>query len=69
MKSMLKLFGLLMVAGILRAEPLPVGPGQITTANAGESLTVFTYKPPTYRGGPLFVICHGVSRNAEDYRN
>jgi poly(3-hydroxybutyrate) depolymerase len=53
----------------LRSQPLPVGSSQITTANAGEPLTVFTYKPATYRGGPLFVICHGVQRNAEDYRN
>lgn len=57
------------VTAFARAEPLPVGPSQIITANAGETLTVFTYKPPTYKGGPLFVICHGVGRNAEDYRN
>ena len=53
----------------LRAEPLPFGPGQFIAPNAGEPLTVFTYKPPTYRGGPLLVVCHGVGRNAEEYRN
>lgn len=52
-----------------RAEPLPVGPGRLEYANEGEPLTVFTYKPPTYREGPLLVVCHGVGRNAEDYRN
>jgi poly(3-hydroxybutyrate) depolymerase len=48
---------------------LPVGSAQFTAPNEGEPITVFTYKPPTYRGGPLFVICHGVGRNAEEYRN
>ncbi|HEY1109795.1 MAG TPA: hypothetical protein VGE76_14200, partial [Opitutaceae bacterium] len=53
----------------LHAEPLPKGPGQVVFANAGEPITLFTYKPPTYKGGPLVVVCHGVQRNAEDYRN
>jgi poly(3-hydroxybutyrate) depolymerase len=34
-----------------------------------EPITLFTYKPPTYREGPLLIVCHGVGRNAEDYRN
>jgi poly(3-hydroxybutyrate) depolymerase len=53
----------------LQAAPLPSGPGRIEFSNEGESLAVFTYKPPTYRDGPLLVVCHGVQRNAEDYRN
>lgn len=53
----------------LRAEPLPKGPGQVVFANAGEPITLFTYKPPTYRDGPLLVVFHGRQRNAEDYRN
>ena len=63
--------GLLFFAAlaILRADPLPKGPGKIICPNGSEPITTFTYKPPTYRGGPLFVICHGVQRNAEDYRN
>ena len=69
MKSIFCFFGLLVAAGLLPAAPLPVGSAQFTAPNEGEPLTVFTYKPPTYRGGPLFVICHGVGRNAEDYRN
>lgn len=55
--------------GLLRAEPLPVGPGRIECANGDEPITAFTYKPPTYRAGPLLIVCHGVGRNAEDYRN
>ena len=52
-----------------RAEPLPAGPGRFEWANPGEAITVFTYKPAAYRDGPLLVVCHGVARNAEDYRN
>ncbi len=61
----------LLVLGVaaLRAEPLPKGPGRIEYPHPAEPITLFTYKPPTYRDGPLFVICHGVARNAEDYRN
>lgn len=58
-----------LLAGVLHAEPLPVGSGRIECPNDGEPITVFTYKPATYRNGPLLVICHGVGRNAEDYRN
>ena len=50
------------------AAPLPVGPAQVTV-DVGMPLEVFTYKPPTYRDGPLIVVFHGVQRNAEDYRN
>jgi poly(3-hydroxybutyrate) depolymerase len=48
--------------------PMPVGSAQFTLAGA-EPLTVFTYKPASYAGGPLLVVFHGVGRNAEDYRN
>lgn len=59
-------FGLL---AALHAQPLPKGPGKIECPNGPEPITVFTYKPPTYKDGPLLVIFHGVQRNAEDYRN
>lgn len=51
------------------AAPLSKGPGQIECPNGAEPITLFTYKPPTYKDGPLLVICHGVGRNAEEYRN
>jgi hypothetical protein len=54
MKSILCFFGLLVAAGLLRAAPLPVGSAQFTAPNEGEPITVFTYKPATYRDGPLF---------------
>ena len=59
----------LCLGGWLRGEPLPNGPGRIECATTAEPITLFTYKPPTYRDGPLLVVCHGVARNAEDYRN
>ena len=51
------------------AQPLPMGVGKVEVPNGAEPITLFTYKPPTYKGGPLLVVFHGVQRNAEDYRN
>lgn len=59
----------LCIACVGRAEPIPTGAGRFEWANPGEPVTVFTYKPAAYRDGPLLVVCHGVGRNAEDYRN
>ena len=53
----------------LDAAPLKVGAHRLEFTHEGEVIEVFTYRPPTYRDGPLFVIFHGVARNAEDYRN
>ena len=58
-----------LVWGAAHAAPLPMGPGKIEFPNGAEPITLFTYKPPTYKDGPLLVVCHGVQRNAEDYRN
>jgi len=49
------------------AGGIPVGPGSLTV-DVGLPLQVFTYKPPTYAGGPLLLVFHGVGRNAEEYR-
>lgn len=32
-------------------------------------IEVFTYKPANYQDGPLLVVCHGVLRNADEYRD
>lgn len=60
---------LALLAPFLRGEPLPSGPARIECANGAEPITAFTYKPPTYRHGPLVLVFHGVGRNAEDYRD
>lgn len=51
------------------AQKLSVGASSVVYPNHGESLTLHTYRPPTYTDGPLLVVFHGVKRNAEDYRN
>jgi len=53
----------------LFAEPIPMGRGQFVCANGSEPITVFTFRPAKYIDGPLLIVCHGVGRNAEDYRN
>jgi poly(3-hydroxybutyrate) depolymerase len=60
---------LLIAATVLRAAPIPAGPGRLEYADPTEPISLFTYKPPTYSDGPLLVVCHGVGRNAEEYRN
>lgn len=59
----------LLPAVLVSAAPLPVGASKIELPNGSEPLTLYTYKPANYRGGPLLVVFHGVQRNAEDYRN
>jgi len=59
----------LFVLAPIRAQPLAEGSGSFVLPNAGVPIDVFTYRPPTYRGGPLVVVIHGSDRDAEDYRN
>ncbi len=58
-----------LLALVAQAASLPSGPSRTELPDPAEPISLFTYKPPTYCGGPLLVICHGVQRNAEDYRN
>lgn len=51
------------------AEPIVVGKGNLEVVCNGKPITVFTYKPKTYRDGPLLMVFHGVNRNADDYRD
>lgn len=67
-RRLLVLFAFVLVSA-LQAAPVPDGPGKAEFPNGAEPITLFTYKPPTYKDGPLLVVFHGVSRNAEDYRN
>jgi dienelactone hydrolase len=54
---------------IAAAEPLPEGKAKITVIVRGKTLDVFTYRPASYRDGPLIIVLHGVSRAAESYRD
>lgn len=54
---------------LLGADGIAQGDGRLVVDTCRGKLTVFTYKPPEYRDGPLIVVCHGVLRNAEEYRD
>jgi poly(3-hydroxybutyrate) depolymerase len=51
--------------------PLPPGAARVDLRLDGvaEPLTVFTYRPPAYGDGPLIVVLHGSSRDADVYRD
>lgn len=51
------------------AEPIIEGKGSLEVVCDGKPITVFTYKPASYRDGPLLLVFHGINRNAEDYRD
>jgi len=49
------------------AAPLSPGRGQIEVNYAGAPVSLYTYQPAGYNGGPLLVVFHGVMRNADQY--
>ena len=49
------------------AAPIPTGLSRMEVGTGTNAITVFTYKPKDYTGGPLVMVFHGVLRNAEDY--
>jgi hypothetical protein len=62
------MMSLLIVQAALLAG-LPVGADRVEITTSVGHLDVFTYKPANYHDGPLIVVCHGVLRNAEEYRD
>jgi pimeloyl-ACP methyl ester carboxylesterase len=60
---------ILLLGSEVTAQKIPVGSSTLVYPNQGEPLTLHTYRPSTYAGGPLLLVFHGVKRNAEDYRN
>jgi formylglycine-generating enzyme required for sulfatase activity len=48
---------------------LPDGPAKLEVTVGGRTLIVYSYKPATYRGGPMLMVFHGLARNAEAYRD
>jgi poly(3-hydroxybutyrate) depolymerase len=60
---------LLLIAATAVAGPIPAGRGQVEASYRGTPLTLFTYKPASYKDGPLLIVFHGVVRNAEEYRD
>ena len=60
------LFTLLILCG---DGAIPVNTATLEVQFEGVKLELFTYKPETYRDGPLIMVFHGVLRNAEEYRD
>lgn len=48
---------------------IPDGKSSFTLTSRGKKLQVFTYREPGWQDGPLFIIQHGVNRNADEYRD
>jgi poly(3-hydroxybutyrate) depolymerase len=60
---------LFMAVSAAVAEPIWGARSQIEFSFGGAPLTLFTYKPLLYKGGPLLIVFHGVTRNAAEYRD
>ena len=60
---------LLTAAGAAFAQPIPAGKSQLTATIGGTPIQVYTYRPTNYAGGPLFLVFHGMLRNADAYRD
>jgi pimeloyl-ACP methyl ester carboxylesterase len=64
------MFSLLLVCSLVfGADPLPAGQGKFEVELGGKPIEVFTYKPASFKGGPMLVVFHGTLRNAEEYRD
>jgi hypothetical protein len=61
----------LFISCLLLAAPDTVPPGKATLEVPFDQVTLklYTYKPETYRNGPMLMVFHGVLRNAEEYRD
>jgi len=53
----------------LHAATIPFGASQFEAGSGTNAITVYTYKPRNYQGGPVLFVFHGVTRNARGYRN
>ena len=53
------------------AGPLPTGPGLTLVGTGAGPLALFTFRPVGYdpAAGPLLIVCHGVNRDADVYRD
>jgi pimeloyl-ACP methyl ester carboxylesterase len=46
-----------------------VGCDSVLVETADAQIQVFTYKSPSFDRGPMIVVCHGMLRNADEYRD
>lgn len=50
-------------------KSIPTGSAKRTVEVNNIKIRLFTYKPKNFKDGPLFVVFHGVNRNADVYRD
>ncbi|HWB10834.1 MAG TPA: hypothetical protein VG826_16510 [Pirellulales bacterium] len=48
---------------------IQVGRDSLLVERADARIQVFTYKSPNFDRGPMIVVCHGMLRNADEYRD
>lgn len=63
--------GVVVAACLMLATPgeIPQGRGDLFIEAKETRIEVFTYKPANFDGGPMIVVCHGMLRNADEYRD
>ena len=63
--------GLMMAACAMLATAGEIGSGcdSLSVECEAARIEVFTYKPSNYDRGPMIVVCHGMLRNADEYRD
>lgn len=54
---------------LLAQGPLADGASKVDLDVNGTKLEVFVYKPKSYRGERMVMVCHGTLRNADEYRD
>ena len=61
----------LIVTCMLLSTPdaLPVGKSTLEIRHGDETVTLYAYKPKSFRDGPMLMVFHGVLANAEEYRD
>jgi poly(3-hydroxybutyrate) depolymerase len=71
--SWITLFAVVMILGcsagwlVRGEEAISLGNGSFSVGTGDKALTVFTYKPRDYHGGPMLLVFHGMTRTAENY--
>jgi hypothetical protein len=63
--------GLIVAACVTLATQteIQVGCDSLFVETADARVQVFTYKSPNFDRGPMIVVCHGMLRNADEYRD
>lgn len=63
--------GVIAAACLLLATQGEIQPGcdSVFVESGGRRIQVFTYKSPNFDRGPMVVVCHGMLRNADEYRD